>query len=133
MLLATSSVSFGDVLLTVLEFAFLFLWIWIAVQVIFDVFRSKDLSNWAKALWILFIFILPLIGVLAYLIVRGHSLHEHEVQDRAQLDSFREYQARAAATGPMTDDLGRLADLHDRGVLNADEFEAAKARLPKAA
>ena len=82
MLLATSTYSFGDALLTVLEFAFLFLWIWIAVGVIFDIFRSHDLSNWAKALWILFIFVLPLIGVLVYLIVRGHTLHEHQVRTR---------------------------------------------------
>ena len=58
MLLATF--TFGDALLTTLEFAFLFLWIWIAVGVLFDIFRSHDLSNWAKALWLLFIFVLPL-------------------------------------------------------------------------
>ena len=69
MLLATF--TFGDTLLAVLEFAFLFLWIWIAVGVVFDIFRSRDLSNWAKALWVLFIIVFPLLGVLGYLIVRG--------------------------------------------------------------
>ena len=65
--LAASTYTFGDGLLTVLELAFLFLWIWIAVGVVFDIFRSQDLSNGAKALWILFIFVLPLFGVLGYL------------------------------------------------------------------
>ena len=72
--LATFTV--GDALLTTLEFALLFLWIWIAVGVVFDIFRSHDLSNWGKALWILFIFVLPFLGVLAYLVVRGHTMHE---------------------------------------------------------
>src|SRR5271170_7402827 len=89
MVLATF--TFGDALLTALEFAFLFLWIWIAVGVVFDIFRSHDLSNWAKALWMLFIFVLPLIGVLGYLIVRGHTLHEHQEEDRAQYEAFRQF------------------------------------------
>src|ERR1700689_4463148 len=64
--------TFGDALLTTLEFAFLFLWIWIAVGVVFDIFRSHDLSNWGKALWMLLIILLPYLGVLGYLLVRGH-------------------------------------------------------------
>ena len=76
-MLLASTFTFGDALLAVLEFALLFLWIWIAVGVIFDVFRSSDLSNWGKALWLLLILFMPLIGVLVYLIVRGHTMHEH--------------------------------------------------------
>ena len=83
--------TFGDALLTVLEFAFLFLWIWIAVGVVFDIFRSSDLSNWAKALWMLLIFVFPLVGVLAYLVVRGHTMHEHETRDRAQYEAFARF------------------------------------------
>ena len=81
--LVASTYSFGDGLLTVLWLAFLFLWIWIAVGVVFDIFRSHDLSNWAKAMWVLLIFVFPLIGVLGYLIVRGHTLHEHQAARRA--------------------------------------------------
>ena len=69
--IAASTYTFGDGLLTALEFAFLFLWIWIAVGVVFDIFRSRDLSNSAKALWVLLIFVFPLIGVLGYLMVRS--------------------------------------------------------------
>jgi hypothetical protein len=122
-----STYTFGDGLLTVLEFAFLFLWIWIAVGVVFDIFRSQDLSNWAKALWMLFIFVFPLIGVLVYLIVRGHTLHEHQAQDRAQYEAFRQF--TRGSSGGTADDLHRLADLRDRGVLSDEEFERAKAKV----
>ena len=126
--LAASTYTFGDGLVTVLEFAFLFLWIWIAIVVVFDIFRSHDLSNWAKALWMLFIFVFPLIGVLAYLIVRGHTLHEHQAQDRAQHEAFRQF-TRERNSGGTADDLHKLADLRDRGVLTDEEFERAKAKV----
>jgi len=122
MLLATF--TFGDALLTTLEFAFLFLWIWIAVGVVFDIFRSHDLSNGAKALWMLFIFVLPLFGVLAYLLVRGHTMHEHQAQDHERYDAFRQ-QLR----GGTAHDISTLADLRERGVLTDDEFERAKAKV----
>jgi hypothetical protein len=142
MLLATF--TFGDALLSILEIALLFLWIWIAITVVFDIFRSHDLSNWAKALWILLIVVFPLIGVLGYLIIRGHTLHEHQAEDRAQAEAFRAFTqsdggaaaaagARAGggggATGSHADDLAKLADLRDRGVLTDEEFERAKAKV----
>jgi Short C-terminal domain/Phospholipase_D-nuclease N-terminal len=123
-----ASFTFGDALLTVLELAFLFLWIWIAVGVIFDIFRSHDLSNWGKALWLLFIFVLPLIGVLVYLIVRGHTMHEHHQADQARYEAFQRFTQSGVSTGPA-DDLNRLADLRDRGVLTDEEFERAKAKV----
>ena len=126
--LAASTYTFGDALLTVLELAFLFLWIWIAVGVVFDIFRSRDLSNWAKALWILFIFVLPLFGVLGYLIVRGHTLHEHQAQDREQYEAFRQF-TQGRGSGGTADDLHKLADLRDRDVLTDEEFERAKAKV----
>jgi hypothetical protein len=126
--IAASTYTFGDGLLTALELAFLFLWIWIAVGVVFDIFRSHDLSNWAKALWVLFIFVFPLIGVLVYLIVRGHTLHEHQEQDRAQYQAFRQFTS-GQVSGGTTDDLHKLAGLRDRGVLTDEEFERAKAKV----
>jgi hypothetical protein len=121
--------TFGDGLLTVLEFAFMFLWIWIAIGVVFDIFRSHDLSNTSKALWVLAIFIFPLLGVLAYLIIRGQVMHEHQAQDQ-QLSAFRQYQRPGGPGGVHShvDDLHALADLHDRGLLTDDEFARAKAK-----
>ncbi len=128
--------TFGDALLSVLEIALLFLWIWVAVVVVFDVFRSHDLSNWAKALWMLFIILLPYVGVLAYLIVRGHALHEHREQDLAQAQAFERFlrsgggsDAGGGAGGGHADDLAKLAELKDRGVLTDEEFARAKERV----
>jgi hypothetical protein len=126
--IAASTYTFGDGLLTALEFAFLFLWIWIAVGVVFDIFRSRDLSNSAKALWVLFIFVFPLIGVLGYLIVRGHTMHEHQARDQAQHEAFRQF-TRTPHSGGTADDLHKLADLRDRGVLTDDEFDRAKTKV----
>ncbi|MFZ0043212.1 MAG: SHOCT domain-containing protein [Solirubrobacteraceae bacterium] len=138
--------TFGDATLTVIELTFMFLWLWIAIGVIFDIFRSSDLSNWGKALWVLAIFVFPLIGVLAYLIIRGHTMHEHKVRDQEQYEAFRQFQrggaagaspssasasapaAPASASAPPVDDLTKLAELRDRGVLTSEEFEQAKAR-----
>jgi hypothetical protein len=126
MVLATF--TFGDALLTILELAFLFLWIWIAVGVVFDIFRSNDLSNWGKALWILFIFVFPLIGVLGYLIVRGHRMHEHREEDRVHYEAFRDYTQRPSGVS-SAEELSKLAELKDRGVLSDEEFERAKAKI----
>ncbi len=127
-MLLASTFTFGDALLTVLEFALVFLWIWIAVGVIFDVFRSSDLSNWGKALWLLFILFLPLIGVLVYLIVRGHTMHEHAATDQARAAAFQKWERTGTSSGTV-DDLSKLADLKEKGVLSDDEFERAKAKV----
>lgn len=135
--------TFGDALLSILEIAFLFLWIWIAITVVLDIFRSHDLSNWAKTLWILFIFVFPLIGVLGYLIIRGHTLHEHQAEDRAQVEAFRAFTHRDGAGGSAgsggsggaggsasaAEDLHKLADLRDRGILTDEEFQRAKSKI----
>jgi hypothetical protein len=126
MMLATF--TFSDALLTILELAFLFLWIWIAVGVVLDTFRSHDLSNWAKALWILFIFVFPLLGVLGYLIVRGHKMHEHREEDRAQFEAFSRTMHNPGVVSPAQE-LSKLAELKDRGVLSDEEFERAKAKI----
>ncbi len=126
-MLLASTFTFGDALLTVLEVALLFLWIWIAIGVVLDIFRSHDLSGWGKALWLLFIVILPLLGVLIYLIVRGRAMHERTADTaRSQDQAFRQYVRQAAAS--PADDLAKLADLRDRGVLSEEEFQSAKAK-----
>src|SRR5947209_12587846 len=107
-----SSFTFVDALLTGLELALLFIWIWIAIGVVVDVFRSHDLSGWGKAGWLFLIVVVPLIGVLIYLIARGHKMSEHAVTDAKQQDAaFRQY-VRTTASSPA-DDLAKLADLHE--------------------
>jgi hypothetical protein len=128
MRLASSSYSFPllDIFWTVLEFFFFVIWVWILIWILIDIFRSRDLSGGAKALWFLFVLFIPLIGVLAYLIVRGNGMHQRLVGQRRQVRGY--VQEAAGPEGPA-DQLAKLADLHDRGVINNAEFENAKAKL----
>ena len=120
-----ANVTFGQALLVGLELALLFIWIWIAIGVVVDIFRSHDLSGWGKAGWVILIVILPLLGVLIYLIARGHKMQEHAVSQARQQDSaFRQY-VRDAASSPA-DDIARLEDLKNRGVITEEEFNRAK-------
>ncbi|MGZ4619924.1 MAG: SHOCT domain-containing protein [Frankiaceae bacterium] len=117
---------------TILEFFLLVLWIWLLIMVFIDIFRSADLSGGMKALWVLFVLILPLLGVLIYLIARGGKMHERARQQaQAQDEAFQQYVQQAAATAPPSraDQLTKLADLRDRGMISSEEFEREKARI----
>lgn len=123
-----ASFTFVDALLTALELSLLFIWIWIAIGVVVDIFRSHDMSGWAKAAWLLLIVIIPLIGVLIYLIARGHKMQEHAISHAKQQDAaFRDYVKSAAPASPG-DELTKLADLRDKGVITEEEFQQAKAK-----
>ncbi len=80
MITLTSSFGTGDVFWSMLWFFLFFIWIWLLIAVFADIFRSQDLSGWAKALWTVFVIVLPYLGVLVYLIARGHKMSEHAVQ-----------------------------------------------------
>jgi membrane protein implicated in regulation of membrane protease activity len=115
---------------TILEIFLWVLWIWVLIYVFIDIFRSRDLSGWAKALWFIFVLFIPLIGVLVYLIARGDSMHERAAQEVQQQDrEARQYIQEAAGTSTPADQLTKLAHLRDRGVITADEFEREKAKI----
>lgn len=112
-----------------------FLWIWFIVVVFGDLIRSRDLSGFAKAMWTIAIIFLPLLGVLLYLIVRGGKMHEHAIAEAQEQDAaFRDYVREAAGTGGngsggSVDQLVKLSNLRDQGVLSEQEFEREKAKL----
>jgi hypothetical protein len=130
--LAASSYPLLDIFWSILELFLWIIWIWILIWIFIDIFRSHDLSGGAKALWFLFVLFIPLVGVLVYLIVRGGSMHERAVsQARQQDQDFRHYVQQAAASSPAStaDQLTKLADLRDRGVISPEEFEREKAKV----
>ena len=115
---------------TILEIFLWVLWIWILIYIFIDIFRSNDLSGWAKALWFIFVLFIPLIGVLVYLIARGSSMQQRAQREAQQQDQqFRAYVQDAAGSGSTADQLTKLADLRDRGVITPEEFERQKAKL----
>ena len=104
-------------------FAFV-VWFWLLFMILTDVFRSHDLSGWGKAGWTIFVIFLPVIGILTYLIVRGPSMHERAAQQARQQDeAFRSYVQETAGSSPSSaDQLAKLADLRQRGVITSEEF-----------
>jgi hypothetical protein len=122
-----------DLFLTILWFFGWVLWIMLLFWIIMDIFRSSDLGGWAKAGWLLVVIVLPLLGVLVYLIARGGSMHERQARAaQAQDKAFRAYVREAADGGDghsNSDELTRLAGLRDSGVITEDEFRQAKAKI----
>jgi Mg2+/Co2+ transporter CorB len=132
MALASSSYPLLNLFWTMFEFFLWVIWIWVLVWVFIDIFRSRDLSGLAKALWFVFVLFIPIIGVLAYLIARGGSMHERSVQQARQQDEeLRSYIQEAASDSPAStaDQLAKLADLRDRGVITPAEFDREKAKV----
>jgi Short C-terminal domain/Phospholipase_D-nuclease N-terminal len=119
----------GQVLWSMLWFFLFFLWIWLLIMIFGDIFRSDDLSGWGKALWTIFVIILPFLGILVYLIARGHKMQDHAVSDaKAQDQAMREYVQSVTSNGSAADEITRLANLRDQGVLSEAEFQQAKAK-----
>jgi Short C-terminal domain/Phospholipase_D-nuclease N-terminal len=120
----------GQVFLSMLWFFLFFIWIWLLIVIFGDIFRSDDLSGWGKALWSLFIIVVPYLGVFVYLIARGHKMQEHQVRAaQAQEAAVRDYVQNVAGSGvSAADEIARLADLRDRGVISDAEFQQAKAK-----
>jgi hypothetical protein len=121
----------GQVFLSMMWFFLFFIWIWLLIVVFSDIFRSRDLSGWSKALWTIFVIVLPYLGVFVYLIARGHKMHEHAAQAaQAQDAAFRQHvQSVAGSNGHSSaDEVAQLAHLHETGVLTDAEFEQAKAK-----
>jgi hypothetical protein len=105
-------------------------WFWLLVSVFADIFRSDDLSGWAKAGWVVLTVGLPYLGVLVYLIARGRTMQERAEQRQRELDHATASYIRGVASSPsVTEELARLAQLHETGAVTDDEFAAQKARI----
>lgn len=125
-----ADINFGEGLLFIFEFFLLFAWIWILIMVISDLFRDHELSGIVKAVWIFFLIFLPFLGVLVYLIVRGNGMRDRTLKDQAEAKKhFDSYVREQAGSASPADELAKLADLRDKGVLSGEEFEREKAKL----
>jgi len=117
---------------TMLWFFLWFAWIVILIRVFADIFRSHDLGGFAKALWSIFVILVPFLGVFVYLIARGHHMAEHDMADAQQREqAFQSYVKDAAGSGTNStaDELAKLADLKERGVISDAEFQQQKSKL----
>jgi len=129
-LAATYQYPILDFFLTMLYFFLFIIWIWLLIAVFVDIFRSHDMGGVAKALWVIFIIILPFLGVFVYLIARGGKMHERAAaQAQQQQKAFDSYVQEAAGGSSAADQLSKLAALKDQGTITQDEFDAQKAKI----
>ena len=126
----SSEFGTGQVFWSMLWFFLFFIWIWLLIVVFSDIFRSHDMGGFAKTLWVLFVIIMPYLGVFVYLIARGGKMHEHAVQDaQAQDAAMRQYiQQTVATSSSPADEIAKLADLKAKGVIDDAEYQQLKAK-----
>jgi hypothetical protein len=118
---------FMDVLWSMIIFFFWLIWIWIVITVLVDIFRRSDISGWAKAAWVIFVVILPWLGVLIYLIAQHDGMRERSIsQAQQQKEQFDDYVREAA--GGSADQIAKAKALRDDGTITQDEFERLKAK-----
>jgi ABC-type multidrug transport system fused ATPase/permease subunit len=125
-----ADVTFGQVLLAVVEVFLFAAWLMILFVIIGDLFRDHQRSGWGKAAWVLFLIFVPFLAALIYLIARGEGMRERAAQQQQeaqqQLDT---YIRQTAGGGSAADELTKLAKLHDENKLSDEEFERAKAKI----
>jgi hypothetical protein len=119
----------GQVFWSFLWFFLFFIWIWLLIMVFADIFRSHDLGGVAKAIWVIFVILVPYLGVFVYLIARGHKMGEHAAQDAARQDAAtRQYIQSVTAASSPAEEIARLADLKAAGTITDAEYEQLKAK-----
>ncbi len=121
----------GSFLLALLEFFLFFAWFMCLFWVISDIFRSRDLGGVAKTFWIFFVIILPWLGILVYLIARGHGMQERQLEQAKEMHAAQaEYISSVAGSsgGSTADEIASAKSLLDSGAITQAEFEALKAK-----
>jgi ABC-type multidrug transport system fused ATPase/permease subunit len=120
----------ADLFGTMLGLFIFIIWFWLLIVIFGDIFRSHDMGGMAKALWVIFIIILPFLGIFVYLIARGGKMHERAAaQAQQQQKAFDSYVQEAAGGSSAADQLSKLAALKDQGTISQAEFDAQKAKI----
>jgi len=117
-----------DFFFTMLWFYLIIVWFWFLFVLVTDIFRSRDLSGWMKAVWTIFLVFLPFIAAITYLIARGDQMHQRQAEDMAARDEALRRRLGTSSSS-TADEVSKLAELRNSGVLTEDEFQAQKARL----
>ena len=119
---------FMDVFWSIIIFFFWVIWIWIVITVLIDVFRRQDIGGWGKAAWVVFVVILPWLGVLVYLIVEHDGMRERSLkQAQAQRREFDDY-VRDTTGGGSAAEIAKAKELLDSGAITQEEFDRLKAK-----
>jgi hypothetical protein len=120
---------FMDVLWSMIIFFFWVIWIWIVITVLIDIFRRHETGGWAQAAWVVFVVILPWLGVLVYLIAQHDGMRDRSMQQaQAQRRELDSYVRETAGGGGSAAEIAKAKELLDAGALTQEEFEALKAK-----
>jgi hypothetical protein len=124
-----------DVLWTMIIFFAWVAWIWMLIVIFTDVFRRRDIGGWAKAAWVVFMIVLPFIGVLAYLIAQHDGMAQRQADAMSQAQQQTDEYIRSVATngGGAADQIAKGKELLDSGAISQAEFDSLKARALGAA
>jgi hypothetical protein len=126
-LLAVTDYPLLEVFWTMLIFFAFFVWIWLLITVFSDLFRRNDISGWLKVAWIIFIIVLPYLGVFVYLIAQHKGMTERVIEQqetaKAQMDT---YVRSVASEGDPAEQIAKAKTLLDAGTITQSEFEQIK-------
>lgn len=117
----------GQILWSMLWFFLLFVWFWLVLMIFADLARSSDLPGWSKALWVAAVILLPVVGILVYLVARGGEMSARSADRAARDERALEDHLRETGSPSRADQLAKLAELHDSGKLTDEEYASAKA------
>ena len=123
------SIGFFDIIWSMLWMFLLFAWFWVVIAVIADVFRSRDLSGVSKALWVGFVILIPWLGVLSYVLIRGNKMEVHAQESMEKMESAQRNYIRSIAHMSPADELEKLGKLKEKGVITEEEFATQKAKI----
>ena len=120
---------FLNILWTMILFFTWVIWIWMMVVILTDVFRRRDISGWSKALWVVFLIVLPFLGALTYLILQHDGMAERTAKSaQGQRQEFDDYVKNVAADSSPASQIEKAKALRDNGTIDQSEFEALKAK-----
>ena len=125
-----STFGLNEAMIVVLEIFLFVIWFWILITIISDLFRDHEASGWTKAFWIIFLILLPFLGALLYLIIRGKGMRERAIAEQAEVQKqMNQYIRETAAAGSPADELHKLVDLKEKGAISEEEFQSMKAKI----
>jgi preprotein translocase subunit YajC len=120
---------FLEVVWTMLVFFAWVIWFWILITILVDVFRRRDIGGGKKTLWVIFLILLPFIGVFIYLIVNHDSMAERGAREaRASQAQFDDYVRTVSGSGGAAAEIEKAKQLLDSGAITQAEFDAIKAK-----
>lgn len=122
-------IGFFDIFFSIFWIFLMVAWIWVMVGIVSDVFRSDDLGGLAKAMWILFVIVIPWLGILSYLLIRGGKMQERRQAAMSEFEDARREYVRSVAHISVADEIEKLAALKEKGAITEEEFSAQKSKI----